>query len=113
MSIPIPRSRTELARNGLIGKICLRSDMTECEIFDEIRSVLSVPMRGNHFFDFKILQAAGGHSKSLVNPALSDSFKRTASAVAPKNAKVPIYVLANDELLLVSWDKLRFGLVHM
>ncbi len=103
MSIPIPRSRIELAKNGLIGKIRLRSDMAEHEIFDEIRSVFSGPMRGNSFFDFVILQAAGGHSKSLVSPALSDSFKWTASAVAPKNAKVPIYILAQDQLLLVSW----------
>ena len=40
--IKIPRGqacRESLAVNGLIGKICLTSDMTKEEVFDEIRCV--------------------------------------------------------------------------
>ena len=100
-SITIPRSkeiRDFLARNGLMGKIRLSSSMTEEEIMSEIRSVFSVPMKNQSNFAFKILQPSGGSSKSLSVPALSSSFKWTASAIAGKNSKMPIYVLASDEL---------------
>ena len=69
--------------------------MTEDEIFDEIRSVFHNQMNTNPFFQFEILQATGGTSKSLTIPAVS---KWTASAIAGKNAKVPIYILAKDNL---------------
>ena len=100
-SITIPHSkeiRDFLARNGLMGKIRLTSSMTEEEIMSEIRSVFSVPMKNQSNFAFKILQPSGGSSKSLSVPALSSSFKWTASAIAGKNSKMPIYVLASDEL---------------
>ena len=97
-SIPIPRSRTKLAQNGLIGKIRLRSDMTQEDIFHEIRSVFRGPMEGSSTFLFDVLQPAGGHSKSLTAPALSGSFKWTASAIVSKNAKVPLYILAKESL---------------
>ena len=40
----------------------------------------------------------GGTSKSLIIPALSSSYTWTASAVAGRNSKVPIYILAKVEL---------------
>ena len=84
--------RDFLASNGLMGKIRLCSSMTEAEIMSEIRSVFSVPMRNQSNFAFKILQPSGGSSKSLSVPALSSSFKWTASAIAGKNSKMPICV---------------------
>ena len=49
-------------------------------------------------FEFKVLQLAGGNSKSLIIPWLLRSFKWRASAVAGRNAKTPIYILAQDTL---------------
>ena len=93
-TLKIPRSASEfLAKNGLIGKIRLSSDMNETEIFHEIRSVFNDAMDGNQKFRFKILQIAGGSCKSLSLPSLLASFKWTASSVAGRNAKTPIYIL--------------------
>jgi len=100
-SIPIPRSkayRSLLASNGLMGKIVLDSSMTEEEIMREIRSVFRKPMGFNTNFCFKVLQPAGGGSKTLTVPSLSPSYQWTASAVAGKNAKSPIYIMAVDDL---------------
>ena len=55
-------------------------------------------MREDPIFPFTVLQAAGGTSKSLMIPSLSTSYRWTASAVAGKNAKVPIYTLAEADL---------------
>ena len=44
----------------------------------------------------------GGTSKSLAIPSVSDSFKWTASAIVPKNSKVPLYILAKEPLVKVS-----------
>lgn len=98
--VTIPRSglREELASNGLIGKIRLYSSMNEAEIFDEIRSVFHTPMNDRDDFRFTVLQPAGGGSKSLIVPALSPTYQYTASATAGKNSKMPIYVLALDDL---------------
>ena len=96
--VTIPRYREELASNGLIGKIRLYSSMTESEIFDEIRSVFRGPMSDNIDFRFTILQSAGGGSKSLIVPALSPTYQYTASAAVGKNSKMPIYILALDDL---------------
>lgn len=99
--IKIPRGRAirdMLSRNGLIGKVRLSCEMTEEEIMDEIRSVFSTAMNDDPDFPFAILQTAGGCSKSLAIPPVSSSYKWTASAVAGKNAKMPIYILAEDEL---------------
>ena len=100
-SIPVPRSRNVLASNGLIGKIRVTSEMSESEIFDEIRSVFSQPMNGDPNFRFDVLQSAGGRCKSLVVPSTSESFQWTASAIAPKNTKMPIYIIAREQLTLV------------
>lgn len=100
-NIKIPRGtviRDYLASNGLIGKIRLTSDMNEKAIFDEIRSVFKGPMNESRHFQFSILQQTGGASKSLTVPAVSSSFSWTASAVAGKNSKVPIYIIAREEL---------------
>ena len=97
----IPRSkqvRDMLGRNGLLGKIRLTSSMTEAEIMDEICSVFEKPMRNNPNFAFKILQPTGGSSKSLSTPALSSTFRWTASAIAGKSNKAVIYILAENEL---------------
>ena len=96
--IPIPRSeRDTLAANSLIGKITLDSSMTEDEIFDEIRDIFQGPMKNNEF-KFDILHTTGGGSKTLVIPAVSKHFRWTASSVAGKNAKTPVYILAREEL---------------
>ena len=72
--------------------------MTQDDIYHEIRSVFRGPMEGSSTFLFDVLQQAGGKSKSLTTPALSDSFKWTASAIVTKNAKVPLYILAKEPL---------------
>ena len=96
--IAIPHNREELSKAGLVGKICLTSDMTEDEIFAEIRNVFRGPMNGNSLFMFEIMQATGGNSKSLTIPAFSSTFKWSAGTVAPKNSKNPIYILAQELL---------------
>jgi hypothetical protein len=103
-TVQIPRAkviRESLARNGLIGKIRLSSSMTEDEIYDEIRCVFSAPMNYQKDFPFKILQPSGGNSKSLIVPSLSPTYQWTASAVAGKLSKMPIYILAEDDLKLL------------
>lgn len=46
-------------------------------------------------FEFIVLQSTGGES---MIPELSESYKWTAGAVAGRNPKVPIYILAQDQL---------------
>lgn len=102
--VKIPRKsiyREFLVINNLIGNIRLRSDMSEDNIMSEIRSVFRVPMNKDTLFDFKILQPSGGSSKSLSIRQVSSSYKWTASTIAGKYSKVPIYILARDELKLV------------
>lgn len=86
-----------------MGKIQLHSGMSEFEIFEEIRSVFHTPMRDNDDFQFKILQSSGGDSRSLMVAELSASYKWSASAVAGKVAKTPIYILAEDNLHVSLW----------
>ena len=90
-----PSTREFLAANKLFGKIKLTSSMTEQEIMDEIRSVFSGPMNDDAYFQFDILQCSGGGSKSLNTPVVSASYKWSASAVAGKNSKVPIWPRMN------------------
>ena len=99
--IAIPRKKTLrhlLAVNKLVGKIQLKSSMSEEEMFDEIRSVFHSPMNDNSDFQFTILQSSGGDSRTLMVPELSDSYRWTAGSLAGRNAKTPIYILANDDL---------------
>lgn len=102
VKIPCRNERREfLSKNGLIGKIHLVSSMSEEEIRTEIRSVFKKAMKDKADFEFSILQPAGGSSKCLTIPSLSESFKWTASAVAGKNSKTPIYILAEDDLQVI------------
>lgn len=63
-----------LAANKLIGKIQLRSDMDEEEMFSEICSVFNWPMDEDDTFPFTILQSSGGDSRILMVPELSHSY---------------------------------------
>ena len=74
--------------------------MTQEDIYDEIRSVFRGPMKGDSTFHFDVLQPTGGRNKTLTIPALSSSFKWTSSAIVPKNAKSPLYILAKESLQL-------------
>ena len=103
VKIPWKKSvRDFLARNQLMGKIRLSSDMSEKSIMREVLSVYEVAMGKDKDFPFKILQNSGGSSRTLNTPAVSSSFKWTASAVSGRNAKVLIFILADAELN-VSW----------
>ncbi len=102
-SVKIPRSgaaRDFLSQNGLIGKIRLVSDMCEYAILDEMRSVFEKPMGSDKCFPFEILQPTGGCSKSLTIPSRSSNFEWNASSVAGKNTKMPIYILAQSDLMV-------------
>lgn len=92
--------REYLVANKLIGKIQLRSDMDEPHIRAEIQSVFHTPVRCNPAFLFTFLQQSVGGCKFLMVPELSSAYRWTAGAgaVAGRNAKVPIYILAEDEL---------------
>ena len=104
VSIPRFGTRDLLARNGLLGKIRLSSLMSQEEIFSEIRCVFSEAMFKNNNFKFTILQPAGGGSKSLTIPALSPSYEYAASAAAGKNSKMPLYILALEDLQVCSYE---------
>jgi len=104
--LPIPRgkkARQYLARHGLLGKITLTSDMTESQIMSEICSVFNDSF-GRDGLRFTILQPTGGFSKSLTIPQLGSMYKWSASSVAGKNSKVPIYILANEPLKVFDCD---------
>ena len=61
--IRIPRNKKDreyLVANKLVGKIQLQSDMSEAQIFNEIRSVFRSPMGCDDEFSFTILQQSGG-----------------------------------------------------
>lgn len=83
--------------------------MSEEEIFKEIRSVFRTPMGFDDEFQFIILQSTGGETKELMVPELSASYRWTAAAVAGRNAKVPIYVLAQDRLEVFCVFKIKIG----
>ena len=102
VGIPRGKTRAKLASLGLTGKIRLKSDMSEHEILMEIRSVFSSAMGYNDNFQFEFLQSAGGGSKSLVVPSRSASFAWTAKQVVASAGRGCIYILAGEELCLVS-----------
>ena len=70
--------------------------MLEDKIYKDIHSVFSGPMDNDPLFRFEILQSSGGRSKSLNIPVQSASYKWSAGEICGKNAKVPIYILAED-----------------
>ena len=65
INIPRNSQRESLSKDGLSGRIRLTSDMTEDEIFSEIRSVFRVPMANNDQFTFDVLQSTGGQNKTI------------------------------------------------
>ena len=60
-------------------------------------------MFGQHYFQFKMWQMSGGSSKIHNGTVVSSSFRWTVSAVAGWNSKVPIEILADAELSVVSF----------
>ena len=97
------KSRQYLPRHGLLGKITLASDMTEVQIFKEVSSVFNDSFGSRENFRFLILQPTGEFSKSLTILRISSQYKWSASSVAGKNAKVPIYILAQEPLKVCSY----------
>ena len=86
-------------RMDSLKKIRLTSDMTQDDIYDEIWSVFHGPMDGSNTFLFDVLQPAGCHSKSHTIPALSDSFKWTASTIVSKMPKfLSIFLLRSPSI---------------
>lgn len=80
-AIPRKESRANLASNGLIGKICLASDMEEDEILSEIRSVFANAVGHDPAFPFSLLQRCGPGTNALTAPSLSSSFSWTAREI--------------------------------
>ena len=105
--IPRGKVRAKLASMGLAGKIRLNSEMSEKEIFAEIRSVFSVAMGNDENFPFEILQSAGGGSKSLVIPCRSTSFVWTGKQVIAAAGRGHIYIVAKEELCFVKEEQVR------
>lgn len=64
--------REYLVANKLVDKIQLQSDMSEAQIFNEIRSAFQYPMGCDDGFSFTILQQSGGGSNF---DELSSSYK--------------------------------------
>ena len=98
--IRIPRGevREYLSANNLLGKITLHSNMTQQDIFDDIRDIFQKPMKNKKDFDFTVLQPTGGGSKTLTIPCHSRSFEWSATSIVSKNTKTPIYLLANEDI---------------
>ena len=108
-TVKIPRSAEKLEYlfcNGLKGKIRLRSDMSEIEIKDKIRSVFQRQFKHDDEFPFDILQSGGAKFKGLVVPSLSSSYVWTAGAVAGRS-KIPVYILAGADIEVI------FGTVYV
>ena len=63
--VKIPRKKSVLARNHLMGNIRLSSEMSEKSVTREVRSVFEVAMDKDKDFPFKILQNSGGSSRTL------------------------------------------------
>jgi len=97
---PFPRGkiRGNLGRQGLIGKICLSSAMTQEEIFSEIRSCFKEPFGGDAEFPFKVLQSAGAGSKSLILPSLSSNYEWKAKEVSSSGGTRAIYIWAQKPI---------------
>ena len=99
--IPFPRgkSRAYLARNGLVGKLHISSDMNENDVLSEIRSVFKDAMKNDPNFPFKLLQSTGEGPRSLAIPPVSDTFHWTAQQVARLGgSRGCIYILAEADL---------------
>lgn len=102
INIPRGKNRVKLGKQGLIGKIRLRDDMIQEEIFQEIRSVFSRPMRNNDEFPFTFLQNTGGGAKTLTPVQTSSNWLWTAQQVARLGGQGAIYILADDAVDVAS-----------
>ena len=101
--IPYPRGkyRSQLGKDGLIGKIRLMPTMTKGEVMNEVRSVFRKAMQSRLDFPFVFLQPTGIGARTLTVPSISNSFCWTAQEVAKLGGhKSPIYILAKDKLTL-------------
>ena len=96
---------------GLIGKLHLSTEMSVEEVQREIRSVFCRAMDNRDDFPFVFLQPTGVGSRSLTIPAVSASFMWTAQQVA--RLKTPIYILAQDELVVTDSCRLYRNLNHV
>ena len=104
--IAIPQSqkaRSMLASNGLIGQIHLKSSMSEKEIRREIRSVFRKPMNFKKHF---LLLTFYSQQVATAKPLLFHLFRRPISGqpvlLREKNTKTPIYILAQEDLMVCS-----------
>lgn len=100
---------SDLGRQGLIGKIRLESTMSECDIFDEIRSCFKEPFGGDTVFPFTILQSAG--AKSLIVPSLSTTYEWKAKEVASSGGTRAVYIWAQKDLRIV--DQVGMHMFHV
>ena len=98
IQIPRKRKRAILGQCGLIGKILLKSTMTEEDIKSEVRSVFSQAMGHDPLFPFRFLQATGSGTKTLTVPGVSTHFHWTSSEVAGLGSS--IYVIADQDLVV-------------
>lgn len=106
ISIPRGKERERLGQNGLIGKVRLTSDMSEEEIFSEIRTVFCKAMGNDSNFPFTVLQPTGSGCKTLSIPSTSASFLWTAREICG-SAKNVIYIMAGATLQLPEPEKVR------
>jgi len=68
--LPIPRKKKNvLASYGLVGQLHLKSDWSESEVLEEIRSTFRDSMHNNS--QCKFLQVTVVGSKSLMIPSVS------------------------------------------
>ena len=91
----IPRKKKDtLASFGLVGRLHLESDWSECEVVAEICSTFSDLTED---IQFQFLQFTGTGTKSLMIPKVSSSYKWTPKEVAER-ADRPIYLLLLADL---------------
>lgn len=105
-NIPYPRGRfrAKLAKNGLIGKVHLSSDMSVDDVAQEICSVFQKALGEDTKFQY--LQATGGTNRSLSVPSVSSSFQWTAQQVAKLgNQRNTIYIMTENDVELLDSDE--------
>ena len=99
--IPRRETRADLASKGLIGKLRLVSDMSEDDIFAEVRSVFGTAMGHDPDFPFVFLQRCCPGSNTLTAPSISSSFSWTAKEVVRLAGQGCLYVRAESDLEIV------------
>ena len=99
-NFPRGKVRIELGKQGLIGKVCLQSWMSEDDIRAEIYSCFKKPFFEDPQFPFKYLQSAGAGAKSLIVPAVGDNFQWSAKQVAQMGGSRAVYIWAQKALMV-------------